>query len=183
MRKKFEICKCVPAGDIVDLLDHGGGSNMDFFFGKQDLRTLDRAQEHGVLLTNGLGGYASVTTAFSVNRCDQGLLVAAVQAPNVRINMVHRLRETLEIGGKKVLLSTQSFADGTAPEEGYRNLSCFSYSYLPQWVYETAGVRVVRRCAAAREENTVAVLYTVENHTDVTCTLRVDPFLKFAPKE
>ena len=46
---------------------------MEFLYGKQDLRTLTRAQENTFLLTNGLGGYASVTGAFSVPRSDQGL--------------------------------------------------------------------------------------------------------------
>ena len=66
---------------------------MTFVYGKQNMRTLERAQENNFLLTNALGGYASVTAGYGVPRCDQGLLVAAVKAPNVRINMVHRLQE------------------------------------------------------------------------------------------
>ena len=58
-----------------------GGGKMQFFLGKQDMRTLQQAQEQSVLLTNGLGGYASVTAAFSVPRCDQGILIAAVRLP------------------------------------------------------------------------------------------------------
>ena len=68
---------------------------MRYFLGNQDMQTLNQAQEQSVLLTNGLGGYASVTAAFSVPRCDQGILIAAVKAPNERISMVHRLRERL----------------------------------------------------------------------------------------
>ena len=85
---------------------------MRFVYGKQDMRTLTRAQENCFLLTNALGGYASVTGGFSAPRCDQGILVAAVKAPNVRINMVHRLSEVLSIGADKRYLSTQEFADG-----------------------------------------------------------------------
>ena len=51
---------------------------MKFYYGKQEMRTLDRAQENCFLVTNGLGGYASVSAAYSVPRCDQGILVAAV---------------------------------------------------------------------------------------------------------
>ena len=50
---------------------------MRFFYGKQQMCNLERAQEENFLLTNGLGGYASVTGGYSVNRCDMGLLVAA----------------------------------------------------------------------------------------------------------
>ena len=41
---------------------------MGYFCGKQDMRSLHRAQENSFLLTNGLGGYASVTAAYSVPR-------------------------------------------------------------------------------------------------------------------
>ena len=156
---------------------------MRFVYGKQDMRTAERAQEYCFLLTNGLGGYASVTSAFSVPRCDQGILVAAVKAPNERITMVHRLGETLQVGGKTVHLSTQHFADKTAPEEGYRHLSTFSYEYEPCWTYHVSGVQVTRRMAMAFEENTTAVWYEIQNRTGEPCTLRAVPFLRFAPKE
>ena len=84
---------------------------MRYFLGKQDMRTLQQAQEQSVLLTNGLGGYASVTAAFSVPRCDQGILIAAVKAPNERISMVHRLRERLCLGGEKIYLSSQNSSE------------------------------------------------------------------------
>ena len=156
---------------------------MRIFYGKQDMRTLERAQESCFLLTNGLGGYASVSAGFSVPRADHGLLVAAVKAPNERITLVHRLSETLELDGRTVFLSGQGFAGPEKAEEGYRNLTLFSYEYTPCWTYQVRGVQVKRQCAVAFEENTSAVLYEIENRSDKPCTLRATPFLKFAPKE
>ena len=156
---------------------------MKFIYGKQDLRNLERAQENCFLLTNGLGGYASVTGAFSVPRCDQGLLVAAVKAPNERINMVHRFSETLTVGQEKNWLSTQEFADGTQPETGYRNQSSFIYEYTPCWTYHVSGVQVKRSVAVEFEKNTAAVIYEIENRTGTPALLEVTPFLKFVPKE
>ncbi|MGM9549163.1 MAG: amylo-alpha-1,6-glucosidase [Faecousia sp.] len=156
---------------------------MRFIYGKQDLRTLERAQEVSFLLTNGLGGYISTTAAFSVPRCDQGILVAAVKAPNERISMVHRLSETLRLNNRDEFLSTQEFADGRAPEDGFRNLSSFVYARTPCWTYEVSGVRVERRMSIAWEKNAAAVLYTIENLSDAPCTLEVVPQLKLAPKE
>ena len=98
---------------------------MRFLYGKQEMRTLARSQESCFLLTNGLGGYASLTSAYSANRCDQGLLISAVKAPNERVTLVHRMSERLKTEGGECFLSTQEFADGTAPEEGYRHLSFF----------------------------------------------------------
>ena len=156
---------------------------MRFFCGKQDMPTLARAQEPLFLLTNGLGGYASVTAAFSVNRCDQGILVAAVKAPNERITLVHRLREFLKTDSEKICLSSQKFAGTAAPEEGYRHLTGFTYEYEPVWNYQVGGIRVKRTMCMARGCNATAMLYEITNHSRKDCTLTVDPFLKFAPKE
>ena len=106
---------------------------MRFLYGKQEMRSLSRAQEASFLLTNGLGGYMSLTSAFSAPRSDQGVLVAAIKAPNERIGMVHRLSECLKLGETGVHLSTQEFADGTDPEEGWKYLSVFSCDHVPRW--------------------------------------------------
>ena len=156
---------------------------MRFLYGKQDMRTLTRAQENGFLLTNGLGGYASVMAGYGVPRCDQGILVAAVKAPNVRINMVHRLMETLTIGENKLFLSTQEFADGTPAEDGHRHIACFEYETLPCWTYDVQGVRVVRRCVMQQEKNTTVMLYSIENQSGKTVEMNITPFLKFVPRE
>ena len=147
------------------------------------MRSLTRSQETGFMLTNGLGGYSSVMAGFGVPRCDQGILVAAVKAPNVRINMVHRLREILTIGDKKLFLSTQEFADNTPAEDGYRHIASFEYETLPCWTYDVWGVRVVRRCVMQQEANTTVVLYSIENNSSKEVSLDITPFLKFVPRE
>ena len=154
-----------------------------FVYGKQNMRTLERAQENNFLLTNALGGYASVTGGYGVPRCDQGLLVAAVKAPNVRINMVHRMKEILTVGDQELMLSTQEFADGTAPEEGYRNLAGFVYDGLPTWTYDVCGVRVIRRCVMEQGKNTTVMVYSVENRSGKCVTLTLKPFFKLVPRE
>lgn len=156
---------------------------MKYIFGKQDLRTLERVREHSVLLTNGLGGYLSVNAGGGVSRCDQGVLVAAVQAPNVRMALVHRLRETLQLPEESVVLSTQEFADETPAEEGFRHLASLIYDGLPVWNYQFRGVEVRREMAVEFETNSAAVRYTIQNRTQAPCTYAVDPFVKFAPKE
>ena len=156
---------------------------MRFYYGKQDLCNMSRAQENSILLTNGLGGYVGVTSACSVNRCDQGILVAAVKAPNVRIGMVHRVRESLKVEEKEVVFSTQGFADKTADEEGYRYLDSFSYEDVPIWKYRMEGILIKKKLCTAWERNISALCYEIENTTDRDCTVVIEPFLKFAPKE
>ena len=95
---------------------------MEFIYREQELSDPKQARQNTFLFTNGLGGYVSMSSVFSVPRCDQGVLVAAVKAPNERINLVHRLLEKLFVGGQEVFLSSQSFADGTPAEEGWKYL-------------------------------------------------------------
>ena len=155
---------------------------MAFVFERQDMPTLEQAQSHCWLLANGLGGYASTSAAFSLTRCDQGLLIGATQAPHHRVALVHRLSEMLTLGQRKLHLSTQTFADDQPPEEGYRFLSRFVWDVWPEWTYEAEGVHVRRRCGMRHGANTTAVVYDIENPTEQPCALRVTPFFQFCPK-
>ena len=155
---------------------------MKFVFGPRDLPTLEQAQSHSWLLTNGLGGYASMSAAFSVTRCDQGLLIGATEAPHHRIALVHRLSERITLGNRVEHLSSQVFADGTAPEEGHRFLTRFTMDAWPEWTYEIGGVQARRRCGMLHGANAAAVLYDIVNPTETPCELRVTPFFQFRPK-
>ena len=155
---------------------------MKYIFEKPDFSSLAQAQSPCWLLANGLGGYAAASAAFSVTRCDQGLLIGAVEAPHRRMSLVHRLSELLISGSRAAHLSTQVFADDQPPEEGYRFLSRFTLDAWPEWIYDVGGVRVRRRFGMKHGMNASAVLYDIDNPTDTPCTLRVRPFFQFAPK-
>ena len=99
---------------------------MKWIYGKQDWKTLERGQENCYLMTNYLGGFSSMTMVGSAARNDHALLMACTQAPNCRVNMLHRMAERVELKGKTYCISSQEFADGHR-EEGYRYLSSFTY--------------------------------------------------------
>lgn len=148
---------------------------MKFVFGKQDMPTLSRAQEHCWLLTNGLGGYASASAAFSVSRNDQGILIAAETAPSKRITLVHRVSDGLVLGNKRYCLSSQEFVGNTKEERGFEHLTSFVWDNCPCWQYDISGVSVRRKVVLSYGENTAAVLYTVENRSLEPCTLEAAP--------
>ena len=175
--KLFEILVAVE-----DFCAAEGQVAMRFCYTGETLIREAALDQNTFLLTNGLGGYVSASAGFSAPRSDQGILVAAVKAPNERINMVHRVCEVLEVGEDKQFLTAQRFADGTG-EDGETCLLEFDYEKLPSWEYETLGVRVQRQCVMAYEENTSAILYRVENRSEKPCTLTLTPFFKFVPKE
>ena len=90
---------------------------MKFIYGKQDFKTLERGQETCCLLTNGLGGFSSVTAIGSSARSDHAFFMACMKAPNHRYNMIHRLCERLVTAEKAVFLSSQEFAGESEPED------------------------------------------------------------------
>ena len=156
---------------------------MEFIYQTNDLKSATNARKNTFLLTNGLGGYASVTSIYSAPRCDHGILVAAEKAPNVRINLVHRMSERLTCGNKTYFLSSQEFADTTPYEDGYRWLRKYAIDYTPVWNYEVDGVSVERHLCMEHGKNTAAVIYQIENNSYEPCTLVLRPYFKFAPKE
>lgn len=154
---------------------------MKWIYGKQELKNLERGQENCYLLTNGLGGFSSMTMTGSVARNDHALLMACVQAPNHRYNMVHRLKESLCLGEEEIVLSSQEFEDGYK-EEGCPYLSSFVFDDMPIWRFLVQGVEIRKEIAMKQGENTVAVRYSIRNRSGKTAELKVMPFYQFTAK-
>lgn len=154
---------------------------MKWIYGRQDWKTLERGLENCYLLTNGLGGFSSLTMTGAVARNDHSVFMACTKAPNHRVNMVHRIKEELGIGETKYVLSTQEFADGTK-EEGYRYLTEFSFGILPLWRYLTSGIEIEKEIAMAQGSNQIAVNYHLKNRGQKEAVLCVTPFFQFEPK-
>lgn len=154
---------------------------MRWIYGKQEFSTIGRGQENCYLLTNGLGGFSSLTMTGSAARNDHALLMACVHAPNHRYNMVHRLAERMVIGDEEIILSTQEFADGRK-EEGYRYLSAFVYEDTPIWKFHMKGIELHKEIGMRQRKNTVAVRYTVWNRQKEDAVFCVTPFFQFAKK-
>lgn len=154
---------------------------MKWIYGKQELKNLERAQENCYLLTNGLGGFSSLTMTGSVSRNDHALLMACVQAPNHRYNMVHRLKESLCLEGEEIVLSSQEFADGYK-EEGCPYLSSFVFDDMPIWRFLVQGVEIRKEIAMKQGENTVAVRYSIRNRSRKPAELKIVPFYQFTAK-
>ena len=155
---------------------------MKFVYSKQDFVSSARAQENCFLLSNGLGGFSSVTGAYSVTRNDHAILMGSRTAPNDRVNLVHRMSEKLTVGKTPYWLSTQDFADGTVSEDGYRHISSFVYEYAPRWEYDVEGVHVTRQVSCAHGVNAAAVLYRIENRGSESCTFTAEPWFQMASK-
>lgn len=154
---------------------------MRWVYGKQDWKTFERGQENCYLMTNGLGGFSSLTMTGSAARNDHAFLMACTKAPNNRYNVIHRIAEQIETEGCVYTISTQEFADGSR-EEGYCWLCEFSYEDTPVWRYLVNGIEIEKEAAMRHGENTVAVIYRVRNRSRREIRLAVTPFVQFVSK-
>ena len=91
---------------------------------------ISRGLENCYLMTNGLGGFSSLTMTGAAARNDHAFLMACVQAPNHRYNLVHRLKEELifpeKDGGAEADAEKRAEADAGAgnPESAFHPGIC-----------------------------------------------------------
>ncbi|MGM9934041.1 amylo-alpha-1,6-glucosidase [uncultured Clostridium sp.] len=155
---------------------------MKFIYGKTDWSSMERRQENCYLLTNGLGGFSSLTMVGSSARNDHALLMASIKAPNSRYNMILNLGEILYVDNKEYDLSTQEFIDSEKNRRGYEYQSMFSFEDLPHWIYNAGGVQIEKTIAMKQNENTIAVVYRINNCSDSSIRFEATPYMEFVPK-
>ena len=81
-----------------------------------------------------------------------------------------------------VPLSSQDFGDRALREDGRAYQAGFTFRDYPQWTYQVQGVEVVKRAALMPGENTIALVYELNNRSRKVAVLRVTPHLRFVPK-
>lgn len=155
---------------------------MKWIYGKQDWKILERGLENCYLMTNGLGGFSSMTMTGSAARNDHAVLMACTQAPNHRYNLIHRLKEELVWeDGENCMLSTQEFAD-KEPEEGFLALSSFTWEDTPVWRFHADGMELIKEAGLQQGANRIALRYECRNRGKRDCRLWVTPWFQFASK-
>ena len=155
---------------------------MKFTYGKQDWSTFQRGEETCFLMTNGLGGFSSLTAIGSCARVEHGVLMACERAPNRRVQMIQRLREELALDRQSFPLSSQDFQDPARREDGRAHQVGFTFRDCPRWTYLVRGVEVIKSVVLMPGENTIALIYEIHNRSRWSASLRVTPHLRFVPK-
>lgn len=155
---------------------------MKFRYGKNDWKTFERGEENCYLMSNGLGGFSSLSLIGSCNRNDQAVLMACVHSPNNRYNMIHRLEEHLVAGEKRYTLSSQDFQVHERREKGYLYQSGFTFEDYPVWSFLLPGIDIKKTIVLMQGKNTVGISYAIRNRSLENVTLKVRPHLQFMPK-
>jgi predicted glycogen debranching enzyme len=131
------------------------------------------------LVTNGIGGYASCTTAGLITRRYHGILVAALPNPLGRTVMLNHLGERLVRGSRSVPLNIEKRVAGPVDPEAAASVSAVRLEGgLPVWDYEWDGMHVEKRILMPYRQNTVHVTYRLVAGPDIA-KLELNPTIHF----
>ena len=131
-------------------------------FGREVCGNLETAEGREWLVTNGIGGFASGTIARNLTRRYHGLLIAALQPPVGRMQLVAGLDETVHYAGSEYALATQQWMSGAIEPKGFLNIESFRLEgMVPVWTYALADGLLEKRVWMKYGENTSYVQYTL----------------------
>jgi predicted glycogen debranching enzyme len=131
-------------------------------FGREICGDLAAAESREWLVTNGIGGYASGTVAGSQTRRYHGMLVAALQPPLGRTQLVSAIDEIVHYGGEDFSLATHRWASGAVDPQGYLLLEDFHLEgSTPVWTYALGDALLEKRVWMRQGENTTYIQYTL----------------------
>jgi predicted glycogen debranching enzyme len=131
-------------------------------FGREICGNLSAAESREWLVTNGIGGFASGTIATGMTRRYHGLLVAALQPPLGRTQLVAALDESVRYGGATYALATHRWASGAVDPQGFQFIESFRLEgTTPAWTYALANALLEKRVWMVHGENTTFIHYTL----------------------
>jgi predicted glycogen debranching enzyme len=131
-------------------------------FGREICGNLVTAESREWLVTNGIGGFASGTIAGSQTRRYHGLLVAALQPPVGRTQLVSTIDEVVHYAGEDFSLATHRWASGAVDPKGFLLLEDFHLEgTTPAWTYALADALLEKRIWMRHGENTTCIQYTL----------------------
>ena len=131
-------------------------------FGPEVCGNLAEAESREWLVTNGIGGFASGTVSGAITRRYHGLLIAALQPPLGRNQLVTGLDEIVRYGGSTYALSTHHWASGAIDPQGFQHIEEFRLEgTIPVWTYALADALLEKRVWMAQGENTTFIHYAL----------------------
>ncbi len=131
-------------------------------FGREICGDLAATESREWLVTNGIGGYASGTVAGSQTRRYHGLLIAALQPPVGRTQLVSAIDEIAYYLGTDYSLATHRWSSGAVDPRGFLHLESFHLEgTMPVWTYALADALLEKRVWMRQGQNTTYIQYTL----------------------
>jgi predicted glycogen debranching enzyme len=136
--------------------------NTEVEFGREICGVLEAAEQREWLVTNGIGGFASGTVSGNLTRRYHGLLVAALQPPVGRMQLVAKLDEAAHYDAADYALGTNLWASGVIEPQGYVHIENFRLDgTAPVWRFAISDALLEKRVWMSHGENTTYVQYTM----------------------
>ncbi|MBE5936167.1 MAG: glycogen debranching protein [Lachnospiraceae bacterium] len=145
---------------------------MKYRFGKGYWRTVEEGSEREWLIANGIGGFSNCTVVGNLVRTQSSYLVASLNPPVDRINVLSKTKEMLVMDGKQFNLDCQTYKDYKIA--GCKYLESFDMDIVPRYIYQINDVRIKKTIAIERNKNTVVIDYVIENGNNES-TLLIKP--------
>ncbi len=158
------------------------GIHMKFEYNKTTLSPLTKGEQNCFLLTNGLGGYSSLTNAGTVARNDHALLMAAPHAHNDRLHVITNTCEIITINGASFLLSSKRTDPKSNAHDNTKHLNSFTFDRIPVWEYVVNNIKIKKSICMAHGFNTVSLKYEITAPHDTSVSLKVIPLYKMTKK-
>lgn len=129
------------------------------------------------IITNGIGGFASSTVIGANTRKYHGLLVAPLNPPSNRYLVLSKLDESIKIDNVNYDLYTNICKNYVS--HGYKYQKEFEKDYIPSFKYEAQNVKIIKKICMKYGQNTVCVMYKVENGNEKDIKMTVAPIINF----
>jgi predicted glycogen debranching enzyme len=131
-------------------------------FGRELCGSLEVAESREWLVTNGIGGFASGTVSGNLTRRYHGLLIAALQPPVGRTQLVAKIDESVRYDGVNYDLATNRWAGGAVEPKGFLNIESFALDGTsPVWQFAFGDAWLEKRVWMQHGENTTYVQYSL----------------------
>jgi predicted glycogen debranching enzyme len=131
-------------------------------FGREICNDLAVAEQREWLVTNGIGGFASGTVSGNLTRRYHGLLIAALNPPVGRTQLIAKVEELADYAGSTYSLATNRWNSGATEPRGYVHIQNFRLEdTVPVWQFELGDALLEKRIWMRQGANSTYVRYTV----------------------
>src|ERR1700739_1518000 len=131
-------------------------------FGSEICNDLAVAEQREWLVTNGIGGFASGTVSGNLTRRYHGLLIAALNPPVGRTQLIAKVEELADYAGSTYSLATSRWNSGATEPRGYVHIQNFRLEdTVPVWQFALGDALLEKKIWMSQGENTTYVRYTV----------------------
>jgi predicted glycogen debranching enzyme len=123
---------------------------------------LAAAEQREWLVTNGIGGFASGTVSGNLTRRYHGLLIAALNPPVGRTQLVAKVEEVADYAGSTCSLATNRWNSGATEPRGYVHIQNFRLEgTVPVWQFALGDALLEKRIWMRQGGNATYVRYRV----------------------